>query len=140
MRRFPAEHFLPAEGCHIKFVPRQVHGKGRRGCVAKCQTRAIGRNSRAIRHTHAGGRAVPSEANVIVIIQRRHVENFAIGRDMFGGLDLQLFHNIADPASAKAFPGHHLRRAFAQQRPHGHLKSASIGGRYDADFIICRDF
>ena len=41
MRRLAAQNLLPAEGCHIQLVPRQIHGEGGGGCVTQGQARAI---------------------------------------------------------------------------------------------------
>ncbi len=138
MRRFAAQHLLPREGRHIQLVPRQVHRKGRRGGIAERQTRAVSGDRIAIGHAHAGGGAVPCEADVVVIVQRGHVDDLAV----FGGVnlrfDFQLFDHIGDPACAEGFPSNHLSRAFAQERPHGHLECAGVRGGHDADAVIRR--
>ena len=68
----------------------------------------------AVGHAHAGGGAVPCEADVVVVIECGHIDDMAVVGGVHCGVDLELFDNIGDPARAKAFPGHHFGRAFAQ--------------------------
>ena len=68
----------------------------------------------AVGHAHAGCRAVPSEADVVVVVDCRHIDDLAVVGRVHGGFDFELFDNISDPAGAKGFPCDHFGRAFAQ--------------------------
>ena len=115
MRAFATHHLLPAEGGDIELVPRQILRKGG-GCrVAKRQPRTVTGDHVAMRHSYAGCCPVPSETDVMVVVQRRHIDDFAVRRFMHSGGDFQLFDCIRNPASAKAFPSDHFDMAFAEQ-------------------------
>jgi hypothetical protein len=53
-----------------------------------------------------------------------------------GVLELELLDHVGDPALAEAFPGQHVDRPGAQQRPQSHLDGTGIGRRHDADAIV----
>ena len=139
MGRFAAQNFLPRECCNVQLVPWQVHREGSRCCIAQCQAVTVRRDRIAIRHTHARSRAVPGKANIVVIVQARHVHYLAVVGGVNGMFNFQLLNHISYPARAEGFPCNHLCRAFTQQRPHRHFKGTSVRGWNDTDFIIGRN-
>ena len=138
MGRFTAHDLLPREGGDIELVPRQILRKGRRGCIANGQARAIGRDHVAIGHLYTRGRAVPCEHNIRVIIDRAHVNDLAIIGVQNSRIEFQLFDNITDPTCTEAFPSDHCAGARTQERPHGHLNRACVRSGHDANAIVSR--
>ena len=136
MRAFPPQHFLPRKGGDIQLVPRQIHRKSGRGCIANRQPCAGGGDGIAVGQAAARGGAVPCKDNVAVKIHGREIDDLAIGCDLDLGLQLKLLDHIGHPAFAKAFPCQHFHWPRAKQRPQGHFHSAGVRCRYDANAVI----
>ena len=115
MGRFAAQNFLPRERRYIQFIPRQRHRKSSRCGVAQGKTSAVRRDRMAVRHTNTGRSAVPRKADIIIIIQRGHVHDFAVLGGVNGVFDFQLFDCVSNPTRAKAFPRNHLSRTLTKQ-------------------------
>src|SRR3546814_18685396 len=104
MAAFAAEHFLPAEGCDVDLVPRQVVGEHRAGCVGEGEPLAVVRDPVAVRHAHAAGGAVPGEENVVRPADMCQVGKLAaVGADD-GRIELTLLRRLGDPTFAEAYP------------------------------------
>jgi phosphoserine phosphatase len=69
----------------------------------------------------------------------RQIDDLAVGGLFHGGVELELFHRVGDPAFAKGFPCEHLDRAGAEHRPHRHFDRAGVGAGDDADAVIGGD-
>ena len=131
--RLAAQHLLPGEGDDIELVEGKRLRKGGARRVADRQARAIRRDPVAVRHPHAGGRAVPGEDHVAREIDCRQVGQFAIGRFEHAHVGQpKLLHDVGHPAEPEAFPGEHVDAARAEQRPERHLHGAGIGCGHDA--------
>ena len=135
VRAFAAQHFLPAKGCDIELVPRQVIGEHGAGRIANGQTFAVGRDPVAIGDACAGGRAVPGEDDVVCPIDGRKIGDRAIGGGYLGRIELQLLDDIGHPAFAEAFPCQHRHATRAQHRPERHFDGTGIRARNNADAV-----
>ena len=88
----------------------------------------------AVRHAHAGGRAVPGEHHVAVEIDLDEIGQLAVRRDQRADvLELELLDDVGDPVAAERLPGEHIDAARAEQRPERHLHRAGVRGRHDRD-------
>ncbi len=115
MRALAAQHLLPGEGDDVELGEIEVLREGGRSGVADRQALAAGRDEVGVRHAHARGRAVPGEDHVTVEIDRGKVGKKAIvGGDLAGAGELQLLHDVRDPARTEAFPGDHVDAARAE--------------------------
>ncbi len=139
MGRFPAEHFLPAEGDDIQFLERDVLGEHGRGGIADHDAVGIGADPAMIVHAHAGGRAVPGEDDIGLVARAVEVRQDAIVADMdLAVFQPQLFLRIGHPVLAEAFPGEDVHRPKTEHGPHAHFHRAGIGCRHDADPVAFR--
>ena len=137
MRTLAAHHLLPRKGNDIELGPVEVLGKHRAGGVANRQPCAISRNPVGIGHARARCRAVPCEHHIGISAHRGKVGQFAIGCLQQANIgQFELLLNVIRPASAKTFPGQHIHRARAQQRPQRHFNGACVGGGHDAQPVI----
>ena len=117
-----------------KIQPLRESG-GRR--VANRQALAVRRNEIGVRDAHARGRAVPGENDITAEVDFCQVGQFAIRRRQDAGVgDFQLLYDIRRPVVGKAFPGQHVDRAGAEQRPQRHFDRPRIRRRRDRDAII----
>ncbi len=139
MRGLAAHDLLPREGNDIELVPRQILREGGARGVANGQALAIRRDHLARNHAHARGRAVPCEDNVVVIVERREIDDLAIISRVDRSGNLELLDHIGRPTGAEALPGGDLDGALAKKRPERHLDRAGIRGRNDADAVIGGD-
>ena len=139
MLRLAAQHLLPGEGRGIELRPIDLLREDGRGGVADGEAFAVGRDEIAVRHAHAGGRAVPGEHHVAVEIDLGKIGQLAVGRDQRAHvLELELLGDVGDPVPAERLPGEHIDAARAEQRPERHLHRAGIRGRHDRDQITVR--
>ena len=75
----------------------------------------------------------------MIEIHLGEIDDLAIaGLEHAGIGETQLLHRIGDPALAETLPSHHVDRAFAEQRPHGHFDRPGVGRRHDADAVVRR--
>ena len=140
MRRFAAQHLLPAEGGDIDLVPRNAHGKGGAGGIGEGQSLAILGDPVAVRDADAGRRAVPGEENVMSPVDRPEVGQFPIiGSDQMT-FDVELVGDVLDPFLPEAFPAHRGDGARAEHRPHRHLERAGIRAGDDSDPMAVGQF
>jgi hypothetical protein len=127
MRALAAQHLLPGEGDDIELGQSQVHGEGGRGRVADRQALAVVGDPVAVRHAHARGRAVPGEDDIAV-----RVDRLEVGISPYGAfkrahvLELELLHDVRDPAFAKAFPGSMSTPGRAPSSDHSAISTAPV--------------
>ena len=78
--RLAAQHLLPGEGDDIELVEGKRLREGGAGRVADREPCPVRRNPVAVRHAHAGCRAVPGEDHIAGEIDLREIGQLAIGR------------------------------------------------------------
>mmetsp|Transcript_5525 Transcript_5525/g.10792 ORF Transcript_5525/g.10792 Transcript_5525/m.10792 type:complete len:218 (-) Transcript_5525:209-862(-) len=144
MGSLSSQNLLPTVRGNIQFLPWHVHGENRRGGVTQRQTGpVIGDPIASIRHAHAAGSSVESEANIPVFVRLGQIGKFSVSRSVFRHLDrvaeLEVANGIGEPALSEALPVADVDVLGSEHVPHGHFVGAGVGGGNDSDEVVIGD-
>src|SRR5207342_1530305 len=80
VRTLAAERLLPGERCDIEFWPVETLRECSRRCVTNREAFTVTGDPVAVRHAHAGSRAIPGEDDVGCEIDFAKIGQFAVRR------------------------------------------------------------